>query len=248
MSENENGGWDEFDYEMDAGEVDASTVSSHVTVDLPGKYHMSIANVKVRPEPADEKGNPRFPDFLVTLEVLESVPGQSSKGALFFHNLRFAGKGGVAPEKWLTSSFSSFLCGAGVLKVQGDQVIDPETGSTKINLKTIGERLLKVGQVVAHLKIKKGEGDYPDSIELPWGKGIYQVDDDVVANVPKNLAALKAIGKESAAAPFAEKVTKGARSVEKKTPATTSNTAKQPVTPPTGPSEDTAAEEDFSDL
>lgn len=186
--------------EMDVGDVDSSKIGSHINVDKPGKYHFQISGVRPRPERVSERGDPRRPDILITCDVLESVPGQSGKGAIYFHSLAVGGKGGAAPEDWVKESFSNFLCGIGVLVIRDGVVIDPETGGPQVNMKTICQRIQATQQFIGDIKLNKSDDPkYSDKYELTFGRGAFQVDDPAVASVPKNAAALKLIGKENAA-------------------------------------------------
>lgn len=234
-----NGGWDEVP-ELDTEGVDSSKVSSHIVVDSTGKYHFRIADVKPRLEPVNQNGSPRRLDILVTCEVLESVAGQSPAGSLYFHTIPLTVKGGGPPDDWAKERLSAFLCGVGVLSAQGSEVIDPETGTTKINSKTLCDRIANVKQFVGNIKCDKSDDpQYADKYELLRGRGAFQVDDPAVADVPKNLAALKEIGKESAAKP-ASPVKSAARGKAK-----TQETTAAPAASATAA---TATEEEFGDL
>lgn len=188
--------------EMDVADVDPSKVGSHIAVDKPGRYHFGISEVRARLERTTDRGNQRRPDILVVCEVLEGVPGQSGKGALYFHSMPIAGKGGTAAEGWVMESLSNFLCGIGVLVKKDGQIIDPATNSTRIDMRSLCDRIAAAKQFVGDIKCNKSDDpQYPDKYELTFGRGAFQVDADEVAGVPKNVAALKLIGKESAAAP-----------------------------------------------
>lgn len=191
--------------EVDVEGVDPNKVSSHVTVDKPGKYHFGIVDVRPRLERSTDRGSQRRQDILVTCEVLESVSGQSPRGSLYFHSIPLSSKGGAALDDWGRERLSAFLIGIGILrKSEGNSVIDPETGSTAVNARTIPERLQRVAQFIGNIRLVKSDDDqYPDRYELDRGRGAFLVDDPSVIDVPKSISALKAIGKEFAAAPAA---------------------------------------------
>ena len=127
-----------------------------------------------------------------------------------------------------------------MLSAQGSEVIDAETGTTKINSKTLCDRIANVRQFVGNIKCDKSDDpQYADKYELLRGRGAFQVDDPAVADVPKNLAALKEIGKESAAKP-ASPVKSAARGKAK-----TQETTAAPAASATAA---TATEEEFGDL
>lgn len=215
--------------EMDVGDVDSSKIGSHVNVDKAGKYHFAITDVRYQGDPVTKNGNQRRPDFLVTCEVLETVPGQSGKGAIYFHSLPVAGRGGAAPEGWVKESFSNFLCGIGVLVIKDGVVTDPTTGTTRIEMRTLAERIMAVQQFIGEIKVNKSDDpQYADRYELSFGRGAFLVDDPAVAGVPKNEAALKVIGKASAAAPAAGSNGKGGKG-------TGTGTGKKAETPPAAP-------------
>lgn len=194
--------FDDDDFpEMDLGDVDGTKIGSTIHVDRPGKYHFEITEVRPRLQRNTDNGHPRRPDILVVCSVLESVPGQSGKGAIYYHSLVIDGKGGGGMEEWAREAFSNFLCGLGVLVLKDGKVIDPTTGTTAVHLKTLSQRIRDVGQFIGEIKVNKSDDPkYSDKYELIFGRGVFQVDDPAVSGVPKNAAALKLIGKESAAA------------------------------------------------
>jgi hypothetical protein len=193
----EEQGFDSFDTEG----VDESRVGNRRTVDKAGKYHFEIADTRERPEAVTEDGKERWPGISLSCVVLETVPGQCPAGTYYYQQLRLAGKGGGPIEDWAKEATINFLVGVGLLKrVEKDGVtrfVDPETKSTRINVKTLASRL-KGMQFIGDIKLQQSE-QYGDSCELPFGRGAYQVDDPSVADVPKNADALALIGKSSAA-------------------------------------------------
>lgn len=234
--------FDGFDFDTDGADPDK--MESVLTVNKPGRYHMEVANVKPRLELVNDKGEQKSPDFLITATVLHSVPGQSSKGSLFFHNLRVAGPGGAAISETSRDATIRFLVGMGVLILKGKQVIDPETGTTKVNFKTLVQRL-QGRQFIANVKYVPPNGNYPEKWELPFGEGVFQVDNPAVADVPKCRAALKLIGKEHCAP--AEGAAAGGGGNGKAAPSKkeAKPKEKQPETAAAGTG---AADDDLSDL
>jgi len=194
--------------DVDTSGVDSSNIGSgRLKVDKPGFYHFSLS-AEPRPMPY-EKGDmskQRKPDILLTCEVLHSTPGQSPAGSVHFHNLILMGKGGGPVDKWDRDKTLNFLVGIGVLKVVGQDVIDPETGTTRVNSKTLAARINAVKQFCGKLEMgsagdkKDGAGNvigkYEARIEFPWGRGAFPVTSPDVSHVPKNLEAIKAAGIE----------------------------------------------------
>jgi len=217
--------------EVDVEGVDSDKVSSHVVVDKAGKYHFGIADVRPRLERNTPGGQQRRQDILVTCEVQESVPGQSPRGSLYFHSIPLSSKGGAAIDDWGRERLSAFLVGIGVLhKGEGNSVIDPETGTTAVNARTIPDRIRSVAQFIGNIKLVKSDDDrYPDKYELDRGRGAFVVDDPAVAGVPKNLNALKAIGKESAASAPAADIKSSARGTGKKSSKSAETTSSEPT-------------------
>lgn len=211
FSEGDGSGFDSPSYDfgdMDASGVDASQVGSgRLKVDKPGFYHFSVsAEPRPMPYEKDDMSKQRKPDILLTCEVLCSVLGQSPAGSVHFHNLILGGKGGGAVDQWDMKKTLNLLVGLGILKVQGEDVIDPETSSTKVNARTLAARINAVKQFCGKLEMgqagdKKDAagnivGKYEARLEFPWGRGCFPVTSPDVAHVPKNLEAIKAAGIE----------------------------------------------------
>lgn len=185
---------DAEDLQFSTDDVDESAVGSAIVVDQVGKYHLEIADAKNRFETMSDNGNPRRPDILCTCRVLNTVKGQSPEGSVYYHQIQLGGKGGGAPEKWQKESTVNFLHGIGLLKKVDGKFIDPETGTTAINVKTLAKRLQGI-QFIGHIKRNKSNDErYDDKFELLFGRGAFQVNDPAVANVPKNADALALIG------------------------------------------------------
>lgn len=230
-------------FDLDAEAVDANELASRLHVDLPGKYHLEIAGAKNKFETTDDKGGLTYPHILIPCVVLQSVQGQSPAAAVHYHRVHVAGKGGGPMEDWQIKSTLCFLQGVGLLKNQGGKVIDPATGTTQIKLSTVAERLEHM-QFIGDLRIEKSDNpQYKDRIAFSFGRGAFPIDAAEVRSVPKNLDALKLIGKESCMPPVASApAPKGEGTGEKKGKA-----KKEPETPapapastPTSPAASTA--------
>lgn len=178
-------GFDDFD--MDG--VDAERIGSgSPDVDKPGWYHF-IIDAKARPESffADDMSKHRKPDILCNCTVLVSAPGQSPEGSLYRHNVVLGGKGpGVPIEKYDLEQTLNFLVGVGVLTKVNGRIIDPETGTAKLNTRTL-ERRLDRRQFIGKIEfVKSRDPQYKDKHELNWGRGAFQLTDPIVKNVPKH--------------------------------------------------------------
>lgn len=214
--------YENFDsFEMSSEGVDASKVGSgHRNVDKPGKYHFAETIATAKPSPYGEtKGvidmsKSRKPSILLACKVVATLPDQSPVGSIHYHELVVSGSGkGVEISASDKEQTLSFLVGVGVLKKRGDVVIDPETGTQRINVGTLVKRLQGL-QFIGIVKLRKGElkkdretGEqlynsdgtesyWEDKIGFSWGRGCYQVDADEVADVPKSLEHLRQIGME----------------------------------------------------
>lgn len=184
---------DEINFDTEG--VDPEKVGNRPTVDKAGKYHFEIANVKERFGSVNEKGALQFPNILCTCVVLYSVSGQSSEGAIYYHEVILGGKGGGRPDEWAIQATTAFLAGVGILKKVDGKFLDPETNSTNINIKSLAARL-KGLQFIGDIKREKSkDSQYDDKFKLSFGRGAYQVDDPFVMDVPKNRDALALIGK-----------------------------------------------------
>lgn len=193
--------------DVDISDVDGSKAGSgRLKVDLPGFYHFGKIKAIARPKPYndDNMSKTRKPDILLECEVMCDVKGQSPVGSVFFQNIVLGGKGGGPVDKWDKERSTNFLVGVGILQSKGEDVIDPETGTTKVKASTLAARLEKLGHFCGKVELGKpsekkdvGTGKvsyYPARLELPWGRGAYPVTSRDVAHVPKNLEAIKASG------------------------------------------------------
>ena len=196
--------------DMDVGGVDASKVGSgSLRVDKKGWYLFRIeATAKPKPYYDDDMGKKRTPSIGLVMHVEASDNGTPA-GAIHFHDLVLGGYGGGPPEDWQRDQTLNFLVGAGILVKQGEQIIDPETKSTKIKSATLATRLqnLRVfGKVeLSPARPKKKDGKevedaagnivmYPERLEFPFGRGVFAVNMKEVAHHKWADEALKAAG------------------------------------------------------
>ena len=202
--------YDGFDDWSSEG-VDATKIGSgRVEVDCEGYYHFSIeATEKPSPYGTDRKTGEvdmaytRRPSILLALTVLHSAKDQSPAGATLYHELIMGGKGPGAPvEAWAKEQTLNFLVGCGILQNRGGEVIDPETGTTRLKASTLAKRLNGL-QFIGHVKFSKGQPNpakpgenYPDSYGFPFGRGAFTLDDPRVAHIAKDVESLRKIGKE----------------------------------------------------
>jgi hypothetical protein len=191
-----NTGFDDFDAEG----ADSSRIGSgRITVDKAGWYHFRIeAAAKPETHMPNDMTKTRMPTILCTCTVLKSTNGVPTD-AVHFHDIIMGGKGGGPIEGWARDQSLNFLVGLGILVHQGDKIIDPETGTTKIRSSTLVERINKVGQFIGKLVLTpattgKNGKEYREQIEFSFGRGAFPVTAKEVAHVPCNDEALKAAG------------------------------------------------------
>jgi len=247
---------DNFDFDSDG--VDTTKVSNETRFDLdkPGKYHFAIQASEKLAVVNESNGEQTSPHISLTLNVIHTVEGQSPEGSVLFANLWLAGKGGAPREEWQTTQTMNLLMGLGLVVEKDGKLVDPETGTTKLNWRTWVKRLDGM-QCIGDVKMSKPDANrldprtqkpYPARPELPFGRGLYQVDDPKVKAVPKNVAALATIGKSHAApeAPAGTKetatsptgkaaVAATANSAAKATPPAKATAAPAPAAPATPP-------------
>jgi hypothetical protein len=187
--------FDNVDFpDFDTDGVDETKAESMLFVDKTGWYHFEL-EPKADFRGVDDEGEPRFPGVRCMCTVLETVAGQSPAGAVLKHDVHLGAKGGGAPEAWQRDQTTAFLYGVGILKKVDGRFIDPETGGTKINVGTLETRL-KGLQFIGHPVAEKSDDPkYDGRVRFNFGKGAYTLDHPAVVDVPKNLAALKAIGR-----------------------------------------------------
>lgn len=218
-------GFDGFDG-FDAEGLDASKVGSgNSLVDKQGKYHFLVtATAKPSPYGTDRNGQvdmskSRKPSISLACRVVASSPGLSPVGSIHYHELVVGGSGpGASIDNRDRENTLNFLVGVGICKKQGDKIIDPETGTTRLKVATLTQRLNGL-QFVGHVKHRpaqpmldrdtkeplfddRGQPKFWDEkYEFSWGRGCWTVDADEVSDVPKSLEHLKLIGKEHLIAP-----------------------------------------------
>lgn len=194
-------GFDSPDYtfdDMDVSGVDASKVGSgNLKVDKKGWYLFRLeATAKPKPYHDDDMSKKRAPSVGLVMHVEASENGTPA-GAIFFHDLVLGGYGGGPPADWQRDQTLNFLVGVGVLLKDGERIIDPETGATKIKTSTLATRLngLRVfGKVeLSPARPKKEQGKevldkdgnvvmYPERLEFPFGRGVFAVNMKEVAH------------------------------------------------------------------
>lgn len=187
----------EVDYDVDTSGIGADDLSGgEGLIDKEGWYHLEIVEVKRELDTLSDKGKPRSPHVRFDMVVLQSVDKQSPAGCRHFHKGYVAGPGGEPISDGSRKNLMRFGVGLGLLKVvekDGQEIIvNAETGLTKIPLSMWDKA--KNMQIIAPIKLKKGDANYGDSYEIPFGR-VKQVDDPTVADVPKNAEALAMIGK-----------------------------------------------------
>jgi len=189
------------EFEFDTDGVDSSKIGNETSmlIDKPGKYHVEITSAKNYLDTVDDKGKATAPHCVIVMTVLHSTPNQSPEGYRLIARAFIAGSGGGPREQWQTETTLNLLTGAGLCIDNAGKLIDPETGTNKLNWKTWPERLVGK-QFIADVHVNKckellpdGSPKYPDRYELPFGRGLYLVDDPKVAGVPKNAVALQLI-------------------------------------------------------
>lgn len=189
--------------------VDGSDIGSgRIVVDIPGWYLLQIDPV-ARPSRygTDKAGNvdmtySRKPDINCVCAVLATLPNQCPVGAVHYHSLIMGGKGpGVPIEPRDKENALNFLVGIGVLRTVDGKVIDPETGTQRINAATLTQRLKGV-KFIAHLKLERGgpmtdrvtkepiidpetgkQKMWRDRFGLAFGRGAFKLDDPRVAHL-----------------------------------------------------------------
>lgn len=195
-------GADDGEFGFDTGGVDADDIdgSGRVHISHEGFYHLELDAV-AKFAKQDDKGELASPHVLVIGENLLDANGEG-RGSIIMHRLYLASKGGGAPKPGTIKSTLNFLVGCGVLKKVDGKVIDPTTGTTKINTATLADRLRGM-QIIGRITLEafqedEGKADARKRATFPFGRGAFKIDDPSVHHVPKNLEALKAIGKEHA--------------------------------------------------
>jgi len=222
-------------FEFDTDGIDPADQERGGFIDKEGQYHFEISDVKF--DVSKQKQTP-YVEFCLT--VLHSVKGQSPEGSRFNHQ-SYLSKG----ARGMTSGFGHRI---GALKMiptgkvdekgQPKHIyVDPKTNTKRVTKDTW--QAVKGSQFIGTVKMGKAREDngktYEPRLELQISK-CWQVDAQEVADVPKNLQAMKLIGKTSAKPPAASQ----AAAKETKAPP-----EKPPKAPPTSAP---AVPDDLSDL
>lgn len=164
-------------------------------VNKEGKYHFVVADVTPELSTTNDRGEERSPSILFRCIVMHDVDGQSPVGSALFHRIYLAGKGGTPAAEGTIKSAMRFGLGLGLLKyaVKDDReiVVDAATGSPKISSRIW--QAAKDRHFIAEVKLEKGTGTYKDKYVIPFGE-IHRPDDPEVADVPKNVELLAAVG------------------------------------------------------
>lgn len=186
---------DASDFDMDAGDTNPDDLQGNIYVDKPGKYHFEIEEAKLEPSAYrnNDMTKPTFPHVNLRLRVLASAEGQSPAESVLYQELAVKGKGGQPWEEkhlFIRERTFAFLYNVGILEKRDDKLIDPETGTTKLNVLTFADRL-KGKQFIG--RVTKNENNGYVSYEVR-GENVFRVDDPKVADVVKNPEALKLIG------------------------------------------------------
>lgn len=218
--EGDGSGFDDgFGFDTDG--IDPAEAERGAFVDKEGQYHFEITDVKF--DTSKVKGTP-FVEFCLT--VLQSVKGQSPEGSRFNHQ-SYLSEG----ARLMTSAFGHRIGALKLLptgeideKGQPKHVyVDPKTNSRRITKETW--LAVKGSQFVGTLRLgKERQGDdgreYKARLELQTNK-CWQTDAEEVADVPKNLQAMKLIGKKPYTPPAAASGDAAATKKPASTPAQT---------------------------
>lgn len=157
--------------------VSVSELGVGGVVDHEGWYHLECTEVTPETQTTNKKGAPRTPSVAFEFCVLQSVDGQSPAGSRLWHRIYFSDKEGSRKAAFV------FGLGMGVLKIMGHNVVDAQTGETRITMATW--RACQGRQVIARVVHEKGTGGYEGKYAIPFGR-VFGVRDPAVAHVPKN--------------------------------------------------------------
>ena len=233
------GGFEDVDG-YDAGDIEPSQVGGVIEVE--GAYHMEIKSAKL-----DEKLNRNGRrQITVMLVALHSTPGLSPAGSAMWHHLELPSqddrnqqtKNGGTMFEAMMGALCTFCESVGVFKKQKmtdgkERYIDPATGSTKLQISSLAERLTGLQVIGRPTKrlwtdrktgapvINEKTGQQGFSMEFTWGRGCSLISAPENAHVPINETAASAAGwkKAIAAAPAAGATTAPATSAKKQSQA-----------------------------
>ncbi len=188
----------EDEFSFDSGDVDAGDVGSRIYVDKKGMYHFEIGDAKLDDRTQDDNGKFMTPHILVPSTVIHTVPGQSAAGAMYYERLAYKGEGGGPAEDWQRKATLAFLLGVGLLKAVDGKIVDPKTGTTSIDIKSMPDRLKNlqwIGDIKHNAEVRNPDQSvkYREAFKLNFGRGAWRVDAPEVKQVQKNVEALKLI-------------------------------------------------------
>lgn len=239
-----------FDPLEDFDTTDGGGLSAgHIEVE--GAYHLEVADAELK---RDEGGNLDLNlngrnYFNLRLVCLHSTPGQSPAGSTMWYELELPSaadatavfpKSGQPVRPAVIRAFNTFLVGLGVFRVQAgpdgkEQIVDPATNSTKVQMATIAQRL-KGRQFIGRPKRREWNAN-PEKgtkagfrMEFPWGAGASQIGDPQNALVPIDEVAAQAGGYKKFKGTAAAAAPKG----KAKAPAAAPPAANHAPAPPTG--------------
>jgi hypothetical protein len=199
------------DFVFDSSETTEEDLKSEGFVELEGFYHFEITKVELHLGLLTDEGKENTPHILIYSKVLQGVPGQSPAGTIHSHRIWVGGKGGGEAKAGSIDAMYRFGIGCGLLKyqnIEGKVVpVLAKTGQPKVPLSAWRDA---VGlQFLANIKKEvnrnqkanpaqspaqgEGETNYGPKFVIPMGR-CYRPDDPNYAHVPKNAAAMAAIG------------------------------------------------------
>lgn len=216
-------------FSFDANEVNADENEKGGWLDKEGQYHFEITDVLF-----DTSKNKGTPYVELRLTVLHTIPGQSPEGSKFSHS-SYLSEGARGMTTLLGHRIGALrMVPTGELNAKGEpthRYVDAKTNATAITKATW--LAVKGGQFVGVVRLQKERTDkvtgqvYEAKLELNGSK-CWPVDHQEVADVPKNLQAMKLIGKTSAK-PLAAAPAPAASS--KPAPTKTAPAASKPAVP-----------------
>lgn len=183
------------DFSFDGGGMSADDVGGSAFLNKEGWYHFEVTDVVKDLGTLNDKGKEKTPTLKVELAVMCTVPGQCPANTRHIHRINMASKGGGPAAEGSVKSAMRFALGAKLIKevTDGDKtsLVDAKTGSPKINVDTFMR--LKGMHLIAKIKYQPPKDDFGEKWEIDFGR-VYLPDDEFVAEVPKNVDILKALG------------------------------------------------------
>lgn len=183
-------------WDQDMSEVDAEAANREggVKVNKPGKYHVMIVDVEIDEDThkKSEKGEAYevTPHATLVMEVVQSVEGQSEEGSKLWHRINLCQKGGEPFDSKGMERLTKQFVRLGVMKVVDGVLynLDGTRGKFPSKEQILGVKDTQVIVKVDHepeRKDPKTDQVYRESWRINWGN-IWQLDDPIVADVPKN--------------------------------------------------------------